>query len=111
MHRTVLPAAIAAIAVLAVPVGVLATTTPADAAGCGTNVYSVTRHAGVYGYEEGGALQGLLKYKDAGDTVVGPRVTRSVPHSFVTLGSGTNPYTGGDVALMADSALAYQYCY
>lgn len=55
--------------------------------------------------------QGLLKEKDAGDTVVGPRVDRSVPHSFVHLGSGTNPYTGGTVALMADSALAYRYCY
>lgn len=91
---------------------VSATSTPAAAAGCTSNVYTVTRHAGVYGYEDGnGALQGLLKYKDAGDRVVGPRANRTVPHSFVDLGSGTNPHTGGTVALMADSALSYRYCY
>lgn len=106
MNRTILLAALAA-----APLTVLATAAPATAAGCTTNVYGVTRHAGVYGYEQDGRLEGLLKYKDAGDTVVGPRVNRSVPHSFVNLGSGTNPYTGGTIALMADSALAYQYCY
>lgn len=108
MNRTVLIAALAA-----APLTVLATAAPASAAGCTTNVYSVTRHAGVYGYEDSssGALEGLLKYKNAGDTVTGLRINRSLPHTFVILGSGRNPYLGGEVALMADSALSYQYCY
>jgi hypothetical protein len=104
-------------AALATTSGVVAASSPAEASGCSTNVYRVTRHAGVYGYEEKVGdrvyLRGRLKYKNEGDRVTGPHgVHRTPPHTFVALGGGqVNPYTNGTLALMANSALDYQYCY